>query len=55
MKKSIQLDKKSNREFIQKRGHMLAFLLMALAGTMMINNLQEPVNEAITASYFQDV
>jgi hypothetical protein len=30
----------SSREFIQQRGYMVAFLLMALAGAITINNIE---------------
>ncbi len=42
----MKTDLKSNREYIARRGHMLAFLLVAYAGTIMINNYQEPINLA---------
>lgn len=49
MLKHIKTDLKSNREFIANRGHMLAFLLGALAAALWIHVFQEPISENIVA------
>lgn len=45
----IKTDLQSSREYIQKRGHMVSFLLFALMVTGWISNFQEPINQDIVA------
>ncbi len=45
----IKTDLQSSREYIQKRGHMVSFLLFALMVTGWVSNFQEPVNQDIIA------
>ena len=54
IKKHVHLDLHRNRHFLNQRGHMLAFLFFALAGSLMISNFAEPINQA-NAAYFEEV
>lgn len=45
----IKTDLQSSREYIQKRGAMVSFLLFALMVTGWVSNFQEPINENIVA------
>lgn len=45
----IKTDLQSSREYIQKRGHMVSFLLFALMVTGWVSNFQEPINQDIVA------
>lgn len=49
IQKHVHTDIHRNREFLNQRGHMIAFLFFALAGSIMINNYAEPINADITA------
>ena len=42
----MKTDIASSREYIARRGHMVAFLLCALSITGWINNFQAEINEA---------
>lgn len=48
MKKHIQ----ESREFLARRGHMVAFLMVALAITTWINNFQDMVAPAVIDTFF---
>ena len=50
----MKWDVNSSREYIARRGHMVAFLLCALTITGWIQNFQVEVNEATTA-YINEV
>ncbi len=49
MKKYI----KHTRHFLEKRGHMVAFLMMALMITSWIGTFQESVNASMISAYEQ--
>lgn len=48
MKKHIE----QSRQYLEKRGHMVAFLMMALMTTAWINTFQEEVSAAVISTYF---
>jgi hypothetical protein len=54
IQKHVHLDAERNRQFLNQRGHMLAFLFFAFAGSLMINNFAEPINQA-NAAYIEQV
>lgn len=42
---------KDSREFLEKRGHMVAFLMLALAATVWIHTFQDAITPAFAAVY----